>query len=134
MNPSLLNDSIFQFDTGNAQVDLKRDAIRLRTRVCLVIKKRDMTYFTDRIVFQKEMSIFLFLLLCPILFALLSLLVMFNVIHGLWRKFLFFLFKEKDLISPEEFQQRLRERSLIDKMTPEEKAKLFSKKDLPLGL
>ena len=99
-----------------------------------MIKKRDMTYFTDRIVFQKEMSIFLFLLLCPILFALLSLLVMFNVIHGLWRKFLFFLFKEKDLISPEEFQQRLRERSLIDKITPEEKAKLFSKKDLPLGL
>ncbi len=122
MNILSLHDNTFLFNT--------KDQI-----VRILIKKRDPVYFTEKIIFQREVSLSLFLLVIPVLFVLLLLLIILNSVRCLWSRFLFLLFREKPrLISPEEAQKRLRERSLIDKMTPEEKAKLFSKKDLPLGL
>lgn len=122
MNTLSLHDNTFQLNTKD-------------TTVHVLIKKCDPIYFTEKVIFQREVSLFLFLLVMPMLFVLLLLLMTLNFVHSLWNRFLFLLFREKPrLISPEEAQKRLRERSLIAKMTPEEKAKLFSKKDLPLGL
>lgn len=122
MNTLSLHDNTFQLNTKD-------------TTVHVLIKKCDPIYFTEKVIYQREVPLFLFLLVMPMLFVLLLLLMTLNVVHSLWNRFLFLLFREKPrLISPEEAQKRLRERSLIAKMTPEEKAKLFSKKDLPLGL
>ncbi len=122
MSISLLHDNIYQLYTDKSM------------KVHILIKKYDPVYFTEQIVVQKEISIFMFLLLLPVLFILLLLLTVISSISTLWDKILLWLFKEKPIMSLEEFQKRLKENPLADKMSDEKKAKLFSKKDLPLGL
>jgi hypothetical protein len=122
MNISLLHSNTYQLHTDKSM------------NVCVLIKKYDPVYFTEQVIVQKEISMFVFLLLLPILFVLLLLLMIISSMNILWHKFSLWLFKEKPLMSVEELQRRLKENPWAEKMSDEEKKKLLSKKDLPLGL
>ncbi|ALG67020.1 hypothetical protein [Beggiatoa leptomitoformis] len=122
MSISLFHDNVVQLQTSRSQ------------RICILIKTHDPIYFTERVVWKKDTSIYLFSLILFVLFPLLIILLLVNVFLMMWKTCLFWFFKEKPLISPAEVEKRLHENALMMKMTLEEKEKLFSKKNLPLGL
>jgi len=121
MKTLFLNDSEIRLDAEQATVDF-------------VVKTHDTTYFEEKILIQKRMSVGVFLLLLPLLLGVLLLLSIISGIHKFWANSLFFLFKEKNLVSIEEAQQRLDKYSVFASLSPEQEVQLLSKKNLPLGL
>jgi len=121
MNTLILSDGLAQFNTDTAKVKV-------------VIKVCDATYFTEKVVFQKEISVYLFLLLVLVSIVPVLLLALIKGLIQLWNKVMFWIFSEKDWISVEETRQRLAEQPFFETLSPAQKQQLFSKKDLPLGL
>jgi hypothetical protein len=104
------------------------------TYVKVTIKTIDSTYFTEKVIFQHNISFFLFLPLLLLAIIPISLLIIAASVWRTWDNFNVWLFSEKDAISVEQARQRLAENPFFEKLTPEQKQQLFSKKDLPLGL
>lgn len=121
MNTLILSDGLAQFNADTAKVKV-------------VIKVCDATYFTEKVVFQKEISVYLFLLLVLVSIVPVLLLALINGLRQLWNKLRFWIFSEKDLISVAETRQRLAAQPFFETLSPAQKQQLFSKKDLPLGL
>lgn len=104
------------------------------TYVKVTIKTVDSTYFTEKVIFQRDISLFLFLPLLLLAIIPMSLLIIAASVWRAWDNFNLWLFSERDLISTEQAKQRLAENPFFEKLTLEQKRQLFSKKDLPLGL
>lgn len=122
MNTLILSDGLVQFNTDTAN------------KVKVVIKVCDATYFTEKVVFQKKISVYLFLLLVLVSIVPVLLLALIKGLIQLWNKVMFWIFSEKDLISVEETRQRLADPPFFETLSPAQRQQLFSKKDLPLGL
>ena len=121
MNTLVLSDGAAQFNADTAKVKV-------------VIKASDTTYFTEQVVLQKEISVYLFLLLLLVSIVPVLLLVLIHSLRQLWNKLGFWIFSEKDLISVAETRRRLAEQPFFETLSPTQKQQFFSKKDLPLGL
>ncbi len=104
------------------------------SKVNVVIKTLDRIYFVEKIIFQREMSIYLFLLLAIIGFIPFMLFLLVTKFLQFYRDTVIWIFREPDLISPEEADKRLNADSFLKNLSPEQEKQLLSKKDLPFGL
>ncbi len=116
-----LNSGFVQFDPDISKVNV-------------VIKTWDRIYFIEKIIFRMEMSIYLFLLLAIIGFIPIMLFLLVTKLWQLCHEILIWIFREPDLISPEEADKRLNADSFLKNLSPEQEKQLLSKKELPFGL
>ena len=116
-----LNSGFVQFNTDISKVNV-------------IIKTLDRIYFVENIIFQREMSIYLFLLLAIIGFIPFMLFLLVTKFLQFYRDIVIWIFREPDLISPEEADKRLNADSFLKNLSPEQEKQLLSKKDLPFGL
>jgi len=103
-------------------------------QVKVTIKTIDSTYFTEKVIFQRNISLYLFL---PLFLLAVIPMLLFMIAASVWRawdKLNLWLFSEKELISVEQARQQLAKNPFFENLTTEQKQQLFSKKDLPLGL
>jgi hypothetical protein len=108
------------------------DSITFQVKV--TVKTVDSIYFTEKVIFQRNISLYLFL---PLFLLAMIPMLLFMIAASVWRawdKLNLWLFSEKELISVEQARQQLAKNPFFENLTTEQKQQLFSKKDLPLGL
>lgn len=97
------------------------------SQVFFQLLRKDSTYFKEEVIVKKNFSNLQFLALLPFLLITICFYLIFKIINNGWHNLLFFLFKEKDLMSREDFKKKHRE---VTKNMATDK-RIFVKKDIP---